>query len=426
MSSADSATETGRSSSTRQAQPGTLVRGGFVAWLIAATISAAGDGALLFALAWTASGHGAGTVTVVLLAGLVPQFLLTLVGGTAADQWGLRRTMIGCAVTMCLLLAGYAVATWFLDVTGLLLATFASAVGVVDAFDRPANNAFPRLFFTPAVLARGMSLTGSAMELARIVGPPLGAVLVVAISLNGVALVDLATFLLVLTVLVTVRPPYEVDPAATGSSRPAWHDLRAGLRAAGTVPGVGPMLVAVGLVAGTVIPMLGLCVPLLARHRGWEARDAGLIEACWIVGALSISLVVAKFGVLARPIRALVAGPLILSVGTIATASAPDPVLGCLGAVVIGVGTSVFTSHLFPLYLLRTPEGMLARFQSALIAAQLLAMTAGNVWLGAVSAQVGAVQAMSASAAGCACAGAVTGASATLRAARTPTGERST
>ena len=391
-----------------------LLRGGFVAWLMAATISATGDGVFYFALTWTASGLGAHTVTLVLIAGLLPELLLTLVGGTAADRWGLRRTIIGCDLAMCVLLAAYLTAAHVVAVTGVLLAAMALGDGLVNAFHRPANNTFPRLFFPTPLIPRAMSLTGSAMEVARIAGPPLGAVLVVALSMNGAVLADLASFVVVLAVLVAVRPPYEParTQAAAGS---AIGELRAGLRAVRQVPGVGAMLAAVGVVAGSVIPMLGLCVPLLTRSRGWSARDAGLMEAFWIVGALGVSLLVAKVGIGARPVGALSVGPVLASLGIVVAVAAPVPVVAYAGAWLMGIGTAVFTSHLFPLYLLQTPDGMLARFQSVLLVAQLLAMLGGNAWLGGFASHFGPAPAMLAAAGACACAAAPVLASPTLR-----------
>jgi hypothetical protein len=145
-------------------------------------------------------------------------------------------------------------------------------------------------------------------------------------------------------------------------------------------------------------------VPLLARSRGWSAGDAGLMEAVWVVGAMAVALVVAKVGTSSRPLVPLVSGPLLASLGIAVAAVAPAPYVAFAGALVMGVGTALFTSHLFPLYLLRTPEGMLARFQSVLIVVQMLTMLLGNLGLGALSSRFSPAVAMLAAAAVCACA----------------------
>jgi MFS family permease len=366
-------TETSTEPRARLAQPG------FVAWLAAATVSATGDGVLYFALAWTASGIGPGAVTAVLAAGLVPEVLLTLAGGVAADRWGVRRTLLSCTLAMAALIA-VLLAADLIPLLALLLAV-AIGQGVVGSLMMPATNVMPRLFVTHDDVSRAMAISGSVLSVARIAGPPLGALVVVGLGLEGALLVDLGSFLLVAAVLFWVRPPYERRraPAAESTAR---SDVVAGLRAVGCVPGIRPLLASLALVAGGLLPLLALGVPLLARERDWAATTAGVIEACWIAGTLAIGLLVAKVGTRARPRLPLVVGPVLAALGGVALALAPSPVTAYVAATVMGIGTAVYTTHVFPLYVLRSPEDMMARFQSVLILVQLAMMLLGNLLAG--------------------------------------------
>lgn len=365
---------------TRAGRTGLAGRG-FAAWLGAATVSATGDGILYFALAWTASGFGPGAVTAVMVAGLVPEVLLTLVGGAAADRWGVRRTLIGCTAAMSALIVALLAVGQVGTPVVLLLVLVSLAQGVVGSFQMPAGNVMPRLFVDEETVPRAMAVTGSVLPVARLAGPPLGALVVVGLGLEGALTADLASLLLVLGVLCAVRPPHERrrEIAPTTST---WRDIRSGLRAVGEVPGVRALLVSLALVAAGLLPLLSLGVPLLARERGWAAADAGLVEACWIAGTLAVTLVVARTGTRARPRPPLVAGPVLAALGVVALALAPTPAAGYAAAVVMGVGTAVFTTHVFPLYVLRSPPDMLARFQSVLILVQLLMMLVGNLLAG--------------------------------------------
>jgi MFS family permease len=410
-------TATGATDSTDSTTAPRLLRGDFLAWVLAATASAVGDGILFFAVAWTASGLGASVVTVVLSARLLPEVLLTLVGGAAADRWGLRRTVIGCQVALCALLAGYLLATRTVASAGPLLVGLAMGDGLVSAFHRPATSALPRLFFDDDMVSRALALTGTLLSVARLVGPALGAVVVSAVGMTGAVVADLASFTLVLAVLVAVRPPYERTPEkGTGS---AFRQVGAGLREAGRIPGVAALLGAVGLVAGSLLPMLTLCVPLLVRDRGWGAQSAGLIESCWIAGALSVSILVTRMGTATRPVSALALGPVVAGLGVAGVVLAPSASIALVGAAVMGMGTTAFTAHAFPLYLLKTPDGMLARFQSLLLLVQTLPMFVGNNALGWMAGQRGAESAMLAAALACASAGVIASLSPVLRRART-------
>lgn len=384
------------------APPVRLLQRGFVAWLSAATVSATGDGVLFFALAWTASGLGPGTATAVLVAGLVPEALLVLVGGAAADRWGVRRTvLLGSAAVVAL--TALALAALRLEAPlASTLVVVSALLGVVFAFLQPAHGVLPRLFFTEAGLARGMALTGTVLSLARLVGPPLGAVVVAVLALEGALALDLVSCVGVLVVLLLVRPPHE--PPRVGATEPALVEVRRGLAAVRRLPGVLPLLGALALVAGGLLPVLSLGVPVLARERGWQAHDAGVVEACWIAGTLVVGVLVSRVGTRERATGPLVAGPVLAAGGVVGLVAAPGPLPAAVAALVMGVGTAVFTTHVFPLYVLRSPADMLARFQSVLVVVQLGATLAGSALLGLAAAHAGAGPALLLAATACAAA----------------------
>ncbi len=331
---------------------------------------------------------------------LLPSVVFTLIGGTLADRWGLRRTIIGANLAMCLLLCVFLGLKSTRLSTIVLLGGLAVAEGLVSSVQRPANSAFPRLFFRDELLARGMSLSGSVLEVAGLAGPALGGVVVTVVGIGGAAGVDLISFIAIVAVLVVVRPPFEPPPqTADGSStlRRAWAAVAAVWRVRGAVAILG----AVAVVAGSLLPMLSLCVPLLVRDRGWGASVAGVVEACWIAGSLMLSLFIAKVGTRAHPGGALAAGPTLSAAGVVAISFAASPPFAYAGAVVMGIGTVLFTSHAFPLYIRMTPPGMLARFQALLLVSQYLPTLIANNLLGAVSAGFGPSPAMWLLAAAC-------------------------
>ena len=372
--------------------PPRLLTTGFAVWLGAATVAATGEGVLYFAISWTAAGIGGRTAGLLLTMVVLPRTVLLLVGGATGDRCGLRRTMISCDLAMSAALVVYLAAVQLPISEVARLAGLAVAMGVVSSFRMPAAGAFPRLFVPEVTVPRAMSLTGSVLELARLAGPPLGGVVVGFLAVTGAVAADLLGLLAGLVVLVVVRPRYEQGPVAPSAS--TRRQVSAALRAAYAAPGVTAMLIAVALVAGTVIPLLTLCVPLAAHERGWSASSTGLVETCWIGGSLGVSLLVARKGTLRRPITAMALGPAVAALGVLVIAGSRSPATAFAGAGVLGVGTAAFTSHLFPLYLLRTPDGMLARFQALLGVVQAASMLVANNVLGAVATEVGATAAL--------------------------------
>lgn len=372
--------------------PPRLLTTGFVAWLGAATIAATGEGVLYFAIGWTAAGIGGTTAGVVLTMVVLPRTVLLLIGGAAGDRWGLRHTMIGCDLAMSSVLIVYLIAERTPISRVVLLAALALSLGIVSSFRMPAEGAFPRMFVPEETVPRAMSLTGSVLEVARLAGPPLGGVVVGFLAMAGAAATSLAGLLVGLIALLLVRPRYEQPPAASSAS--TWGQITSALRAARDVPSVPAMLTAVAFVAGTIIPLLSLCVPLAAHERGWSARATGLVETFWIVGALGLSFLVACTGTRSRAIGPMALGPAVASLGVLVIAWSPSPEGAFGGAWVMGVGTAAFTTHLFPLYLLRTPESMLARFQALLGVVQAAPMVIANNLLGALASHIGPTAAL--------------------------------
>lgn len=369
-----------------------LLSTGFVAWLGAATIAAIGEGVLYFAIGWTAASFGGTTAGVVLTMVVLPRMLLLLFGGAAGDRWGFRRTMIACDVAMVVAITAYLIAEQTPAPKVVLLGALALALGIVSSFRMPAARAFPPMFVAKETVPRAMSLTGSMLEIASLAGPPLGGVVVGLLAMTGAAITNLVALLIGLVVLVLVHPRYEQTPAATIDS--TWRQIITAVTAARGVPGIPAMLTAVAFVAGTIIPMLSLCLPLVAQQRGWSARSTGLVESAWIVGALGVSLLVARTGTRTKLIGPIALGPLVAGLGVLIIAWSPSPATAFVGAWVMGVGTAAFTSHLLPLFLLRTPEGMLARFQALLGIVQAAPMVIINNLLGATASHINPTTAM--------------------------------
>jgi MFS family permease len=382
-----------------------LLTRGLLTWLTAASVATLCDGILYFALGWQAARLGGQLAGAVLSLVLLPRVALLLLAGAAADRRGMRRTVLLCDALLCLLLPVWLTA-YALGADGrVLLAALALALGVLSAFRMPAAGVFVRLFHDGPRLARAMSLSGSLLTLARLAGPPLGGVTVAALALTGVVGLVLVGYLLVLMLVLALRPPLpQEQPEQPGSTL---HQVREAVLSAGQVPGAVPLLLAVAALAGALLPVLSLGLPLAGRARGWTAGQTGLIEAAWLAGTLAISLLVARCGTVRRAIVPLAVAPTLAAAGAllIALSSAPGP--AAAGAIVMGVGTAGFTSHVFPLFVLQTPSAMLARFQSLLGIAQALPILLTTNGLGWLAERRGAADAITAAALLCLTASAV-------------------
>ena len=188
-------------------------------WL-GATVSVFGTSLSGFAVGvWVFERTGSATdFALIAFFNLLPGLLVTPLIGAVVDRVDRRTILIlgdVCAALVSLAIVGLFVAgrleVWAIYV--LVSITSISNMFQMVAFEASLSYLVPKQHFARA---HGMLHFGQAG--AQILAPPLAAALVGVIGLGGVVLVDFATFLFGVSMLLTVSLP---APAAAGAPRPA-------------------------------------------------------------------------------------------------------------------------------------------------------------------------------------------------------------
>ncbi|MBN1135283.1 MAG: MFS transporter [Anaerolineae bacterium] len=182
-------------------------------------ISLIGSGLTSFALGvYIYNRTGAATqLALSLVAASLPNLLLLPFAGALVDRWDRRRVLIlsdtGAALvtlTFWALLTAGRLEVWHVYAGNAL----ASALG---AFQRPAYMAVPSLLVPKKQFGRIGGLMQLADAVSTIVAPLAAGFLIAAIDIQGVFLVDFATFLFAVSTLLVVRIPRLIpQPGATG------------------------------------------------------------------------------------------------------------------------------------------------------------------------------------------------------------------
>jgi len=304
------------------------------------------------AQAWlvlTISGSAAVLGLVVALQAL-PVLLLAPYGGVIADRVDKRRLMVALQSAMGL----QALALGLLTITGNVrlweICVLAVALGVNNAFETPARQAFVLEMVGSDVLRNAVSLGSVQVNVARAVGPAVAGVLIATVGVGTCFLINAASFAAVVLSLVTM------DLAALRPTPPAPRaagQLREGLRYAAAVPEI-----AVPLAMMAVIGMLAyefqVSLPVMAKHAlRAGAEGYGFMTAAMGIGAICGGLVVAARG--RTGLRPLTIAAAAFAVMMMAAALAPDlaielVALACVGAasvsfMSIGNSTIQLSSH---------------------------------------------------------------------------------
>src|SRR4029077_8380276 len=159
-----------------------------------ALISQLGDWVLIAALpfyvyATTGSTLASGAT---FLAGSLPTLLFGSFAGVFVDRWDRKRLIVigglaQGAVLLLLLLARTADTLWIVYVVAFVESTIA-------VFSSPAFRAALPQVAGEGQLVRANSLLSAGENVARLIGPPVAGLLMLALSLPGVVAVDAATF----------------------------------------------------------------------------------------------------------------------------------------------------------------------------------------------------------------------------------------
>jgi MFS family permease len=337
------------------------------AWIAASFGLELGIAVLAFAMTWTASAYGPDTASAVFTLTVVPAVVLGLLGGLLADRVGPRRTMIVSSLGLVAISVILAAVAWGAGTSPALLFVIAVLMGTASAFFRPASAVFPRLFVADRELGTAMARVGMAGQLARTIGPPLGGLTIGVLTLVGAAWVGAVGATVMLCALLLIRVPRQHHSSDTGLGA---RDILDAVGAVRSKEGVPTLLASVAIIAGAVIPVVALGIPLAARERGWSAGEAGLIEAGWIAGGLVCTAWFGWKGTLSNAWKPMFVGPIVIALGLGLLAIAPRWEVAVSSTVLIGAGVVVFTAHVFPTYLLLAPATMVSRFQSLLLFVQ--------------------------------------------------------
>jgi len=267
-------------------------------WL-AGLISQTGDWVLLIGLplyVYTLT-HSTLSTAFTFMVGAVPSLLLGPIAGVFVDRWNRKRllliTNILLALALLPLLLVHAQATlWIVYFVQFLAACFSQ-------FLTPATDALLPTLVPEEQLVAANSFISVGANVTRLVGPPLGGVVVVALGLGGVALVDAASFVLAAVLVVFIAlAPRAATPLedAQRSLHAVWGELMDGMRLIArsrTILVVFWALALTSIGEGIFGALLAPFVTAVLRGSG---QDYGWFVGLQAVGGLIGSVIIGRFG----------------------------------------------------------------------------------------------------------------------------------
>lgn len=251
-----------------------------------------GSGLVQFALVWwlTRETGRATVLATATLVALLPQILLGPFVGALVDRWN-RRLIMMIADTGIALATGILVllfAFGWIEVWHVFIILLIRSLG--GAFHGPAMSASTSLMVPKEHLARIAGLNQTLQGLLSVFAPPLGALLLELLPMQGVLAIDIGTALLAVLPLAFIsipNPPRQEAMSSEGARQTSyWQDLKEGFVYVVKWPGLFGIILLAMMLNFLLVPSSSL-TPLVIT----QIFEKGVLELAWVETAFGIGVI---------------------------------------------------------------------------------------------------------------------------------------
>ena len=289
-----------------------------------------------------------------------PVLLFGLYAGTIVDRFPHRDVLLLTQITSVVGAVLYAVLTGTQTITLPIVLVLAAALGINQALYFPARQATVLEMVGRGELGSAVALNSIAFNLARIIGPALGGIVIATLGVAACFWINAITYLGVIVALLTIRR----RPLTVGPPQTALQLIGEALRYVARTPALAGLF-ALLFVAGTFGANFNLVLPLFTRivlHA--NADTLGYLFAAQgvgsLIGALTMTL---AGGVLLEP-RRIVLGALLFAAMELLFVVVPDFTQAVLLLLVIGWSFAVYSIGTNTFVQVRSPDRMQGRMVS--------------------------------------------------------------
>ena len=289
-----------------------------------------------------------------------PVLVFGLYAGTVVDRFAHRDVLL---LTQVVSLAGalvYAVLTASHTITLPIVIALAAVLGVNQALYFPARQATVLEMVGRGELASAVALNSIAFNLARVIGPALGGIVIATLGVAACFSLNAISYLGVMIALLTIRR----RPLTAGPPQTAIQLIGEALRYVARTPTLAGLFLLL-LIAGTFGANFNLVLPLFTRvvlHA--NADTLGYLFAAQGLGALIGAVTMTIAGEFLLEARRIVLGALLFAAMELAFLIVPGFTQALILLLVIGWSFAVYSIGTNILVQLRAPDRMQGRMVS--------------------------------------------------------------
>ncbi|MBK8051500.1 MAG: MFS transporter [Anaerolineales bacterium] len=326
------------------------------------------------------------TLGIVGFAAAIPALVVTPWAGVVVDRVHKRKLLV-VTQTVSMLLAFILSALTFLNVVEVWqVVLLAIGLGIVNAFDGPARQAFVVEMVGREDLPNAIALNSMTFNAARVVGPAIGGVLLATVGAGWCFFINGLSFLAVIVSLLLMQISHE--PSYKGTQSP-WTQLKSGVRYTATQPELRALIILALFFSTFGISYMTMMPAFVDRVLNVGAAGYGMLTAAMGAGAVTGAFVVATYGDRGYRGRWLFGAAMIFPFVLAAFALNQNYPVAILLAYLLGIGFMLQFTLINTLLQTRVADAMRGRVMSLYTLTFFGFAPFGNLALGALSESIG-------------------------------------
>ena len=271
--------------------------------------------------------------SLIMLFSLLPDIILSPFAGTVADRWDRRRVMIvsdaGAGVStalLVLLIFTGELAIWHVYVIVTMNAVF-------SAFQQPAYAAVMPMLVPKAYLDRANGFVQIDLAITRLIVPAMAGVLIGIIGLQGIMIIDAATFLFAMGTLFAIQLPKLEQEENSDQKNSIWQDMKDGWAYLWDRPSLLLVILLITLVFLVMGGATATFTPLALNVT--TAQGLGFMWSVAGIGIFISSALISARGLRANRMNGILGFGFLLGLGTFFVGFNPSPYVVTFGLFIV-------------------------------------------------------------------------------------------
>jgi len=315
-------------------------------------------------------------------AGGIPTWLFTLYGGVVADRVPRRTLMIVTQTTMMILAFILSALTFLNLVRPWHIVVLAFLLGVANAFDAPARQAFTLELVDRQDLANAIALNATMFNSATAVGPAIAGFTYALAGPAWCFFINAVSFIAVILALWRMQLKPFIKPARRGSTL---SELGDGLRFAFRHPVVRAILIIICIFSFFAMSFATLLPAWAVEVLGGDASTNGLMQSARGAGALISALTIASLGRFTYKGKLLTVGTFAMPIMLLIFSQVRHVPMSLLILIMVGMAQIPIMNLANALVQTQVPDTMRGRVMGIYTLLFMGMMPLGGLWAGSLA-----------------------------------------